>query len=111
VPSFLFVFARVSLHRFSRVHAVEPPPLPLPRPQVPAVVGGLVLEGGALHVDGCGTCVTTAECLLGPNAKGLARNPGLSAAQVEAKLAACLGVTKVPSEERPARRADCSCSL
>ena len=32
----------------------------------------LVLEGGSIHVDGEGTCLTTAECLLSPG-----RNPEL----------------------------------
>ena len=33
-----------------------------------------ILEGGAIHVDGRGTLLTTEECLLNPN-----RNPTLSA--------------------------------
>jgi agmatine deiminase len=40
-----------------------------------------VLEGGAIHVDGQGTCLTTEECLLNPN-----RNPHLTRAQVEENL-------------------------
>jgi agmatine deiminase len=50
----------------------------------------LVLEGGALHVDGEGTCLTTEECLLDPN-----RNPGLAREDIEAALRAYLGVQKV----------------
>ncbi len=49
-----------------------------------------VLEGGAIHVDGQGTCLTTEECLLNPN-----RNPHLSRAQVEENLRRYLGVTQV----------------
>jgi len=49
-----------------------------------------VLEGGAIHVDGQGTCLTTEECLLNPN-----RNPGLSRAQIEEHLRRYLGVTSV----------------
>lgn len=48
----------------------------------------LVLEGGSIHVDGEGTLLTTAECLLNPN-----RNPDLSKAQIEALLAEHLDVT------------------
>lgn len=51
---------------------------------------GLVLEGGAIHVDGEGTLLTTAECLLNTN-----RNPHLTAADIEAKLQQYLGVKKV----------------
>lgn len=49
-----------------------------------------VLEGGAIHVDGEGTCLTTEECLLNPN-----RNPSLSRADIEAGLRAYLGVSKI----------------
>jgi agmatine deiminase len=49
-----------------------------------------VLEGGAIHVDGQGTCLTTEECLLNPN-----RNPRLTQADVEEQLRLYLGVTRV----------------
>lgn len=49
-----------------------------------------VLEGGAIHVDGQGTCLTTEECLLNPN-----RNPELSRADVEQQLRLHLGVNTV----------------
>jgi agmatine deiminase len=49
-----------------------------------------VLEGGAIHVDGQGTCLTTEECLLNPN-----RNPGLDRAQIESMLSRYLGVSTV----------------
>lgn len=49
-----------------------------------------VLEGGAIDGDGTGLAVTTEQCLLNPN-----RNPGLSKAEVEARLAADLGYARV----------------
>ncbi|WP_038345045.1 agmatine deiminase [Acinetobacter sp. A47] len=49
----------------------------------------LVLEGGAIHVDGEGTLLTTEECLLNPN-----RNPGLTRTQIEDELAKLLGIKK-----------------
>jgi agmatine deiminase len=49
-----------------------------------------VLEGGAIHVDGQGTCLTTEECLLNPN-----RNPGFTRTQIEEQLRRYLGVTHV----------------
>ncbi len=49
-----------------------------------------VLEGGSIHVDGEGTCITTEECLLNPN-----RNPDLSRAQIEELLRVYLGVDTV----------------
>ena len=50
----------------------------------------IVLEGGAIHVDGEGTVLTTEECLLNPN-----RNPGLSREQIERVLLDYLGAEKV----------------
>jgi len=49
-----------------------------------------VLEGGSVHVDGEGTCITTEECLLNPN-----RNPDLSRAEIEAHLRSYLGVETI----------------
>jgi agmatine deiminase len=50
----------------------------------------LVLEGGSIHVDGQGTCLTTEVCLLNPN-----RNPQLTRAQIEEHLRDYLNVEKV----------------
>jgi len=50
----------------------------------------IVLEGGAIHVDGEGTVLTTEECLLNPN-----RNPALSKEQIERALLEYLGAEKV----------------
>ncbi|HEY5810275.1 MAG TPA: agmatine deiminase [Povalibacter sp.] len=50
----------------------------------------LVLEGGAVHVDGEGTLITTEECLMNPN-----RNPHLDKGQIEILLHEYLGVTSV----------------
>jgi agmatine deiminase len=49
-----------------------------------------VLEGGAIHVDGQGTCLTTEECLLNPN-----RNGPVSRSDVETMLERYLGVSTV----------------
>jgi agmatine deiminase len=58
--------------------------------RVPRYRAPIVLEGGAIHVDGEGTCITTEECLLSPG-----RNPGLTKAQIEEVLKAYLNVEKV----------------
>jgi agmatine deiminase len=50
----------------------------------------LVMEGGAFHVDGQGTLITTAECLLNPN-----RNPTLTRADIESHLADYLNIEAV----------------
>lgn len=51
---------------------------------------GIVLEGGAIDVDGTGCVLTTEQCLLNPN-----RNPQLSRSEIETYLQNYLGVTKV----------------
>ena len=47
----------------------------------------LINEGGAIHVDGQGTCMVTEECLLNGN-----RNPDLDKSQIEQLLCSHLGV-------------------
>ncbi|MXO59851.1 agmatine deiminase [Altererythrobacter salegens] len=49
-----------------------------------------ILEGGAIDSDGTGLVVTTEQCLLNPN-----RNPGLSRADIEARLRRDLGFDRV----------------
>ena len=49
-----------------------------------------ILEGGAIDGDGTGLVVTTEQCLLNPN-----RNPQLSRREIEARLAADLGLDRV----------------
>ncbi|MEV7277322.1 agmatine deiminase family protein [Streptomyces sp. NPDC093111] len=50
----------------------------------------MILEGGAITVDGEGTLITTEQCLLHPN-----RNPGMNRDEIEAELKSRLGVLKV----------------
>ncbi|MFF1342226.1 agmatine/peptidylarginine deiminase [Streptomyces sp. NPDC058290] len=57
---------------------------------VQRIASRMILEGGAITVDGEGTLITTEQCLLHPN-----RNPGMSKEEIEAELIARLGVTKV----------------
>jgi agmatine deiminase len=56
----------------------------------PAAAHDWVLEGGAIDVDGSGLAVTTEQCLLNPN-----RNPGLLRADVERRLGADLGISRI----------------
>lgn len=49
-----------------------------------------VLEGGAICVDGEGTCLVCEPSVLDPR-----RNPGLGRAEMEAELSACLGIDRV----------------
>jgi agmatine deiminase len=57
---------------------------------LPCYQSPLYLEGGAIHVDGEGTILTTESCLLNPN-----RNPGLSKREAERELCQALGGAKV----------------
>jgi agmatine deiminase len=49
-----------------------------------------VLEGGAIEVDGEGTCLTTKQCLLNPN-----RNPNMDQNAIETSLKNALGAEKI----------------
>ena len=51
---------------------------------------GIVLEGGAIEVNGMGSCITTEQCLLNPN-----RNQGLSKDDMERYLEDHLNVSNV----------------
>jgi agmatine deiminase len=68
--------------------------LPVWRPTV--VLNGtrheVVLEGGSIDVNGCGTLLTTEECLLSNVQQ---RNPGLSRADLEHVFGEYLGIKKV----------------
>jgi len=57
---------------------------------LPVVESDWVLEGGAIDCDGTGLVVTTEQCLLNPN-----RNPELSRAEIEGRLARDLGFDRV----------------
>lgn len=50
----------------------------------------LVLEGGSIESDGCGTLLTTTGCLLTPT-----RNPGLDRNGIEAALKQSLGANRI----------------
>ncbi|KOG36703.1 MULTISPECIES: agmatine deiminase family protein [Streptomyces] len=57
---------------------------------VERIASDMVLEGGAITVDGEGTLITTEQCLLHPN-----RNPGMNRDEIETELKSRLGVYKV----------------
>ena len=50
----------------------------------------MILEGGSIDVNGCGTLITTESCLLNPN-----RNPNLSKNEIEQRLYNYLGVRNI----------------
>ena len=58
--------------------------------KLPLLATRLVLEGGALEVDGKGTAIMTESCVLNSN-----RNPGWSKADCEAEFRRLLGIRKV----------------
>lgn len=57
---------------------------------LPRFAAPLVLEGGAIDVNGAGSLLTTEQCLLHPN-----RNPHLGRGEIEAALQAYLDVSRV----------------
>jgi agmatine deiminase len=58
--------------------------------EVPVFAHPVVLEGGAIEVNGAGICLTTEQCLLNEN-----RNPHLSRAEIEQFLEDSLGVGQI----------------
>lgn len=62
----------------------------LERLELKRYVAPLILEGGAIHVDGEGTCITTEQSLLHPG-----RNPDKSKEEIERILSDYLGISKV----------------
>ncbi len=58
--------------------------------EVPEHDAGIVLEGGSIDVNGCGTVLTTESCLLNKN-----RNPELTKKEIERHLHEYLGQEKV----------------
>jgi agmatine deiminase len=56
-------------------------------------INTVVLEGGAIDVNGAGSLLTTEECLLDDQVQ--VRNPGLGRVDMEAVLAQALGATNV----------------
>ena len=57
--------------------------------KIPLVKTDLILEGGAVEVNGEGLCLTTEQCLLNKN-----RNPGMSKEEIEQYLDNYLGISK-----------------
>ena len=58
--------------------------------RVPRFEPDIVMEGGAIDVNGAGMVMTTEQCLLNPN-----RNPHLNRSEIEWYLKSYLGVEKV----------------
>ena len=63
-----------------------------PTAEIDGAAARIVLEGGAIDVNGRGTLLTTTECLL---SDVQARNPGLGRAGIEQAFGAYLGVSHV----------------
>jgi agmatine deiminase len=57
---------------------------------IPRFIPGIVMEGGSIDVNGCGTVLTTEQCLLNPN-----RNPTLDRPGIEWYLEEYLGCSHV----------------
>jgi agmatine deiminase len=58
--------------------------------EIPCYTAPFILEGGAIHVDGEGTVLTTEQCLLNPN-----RNPRMTRPDMETLLRDYLGIRQV----------------
>lgn len=58
--------------------------------RLPRFTPGIVMEGGAIDVNGNGCVLTTEQCLLNPN-----RNPQLTRREIQDYLKSYLGVVKV----------------
>jgi agmatine deiminase len=58
--------------------------------KVPVFYPGMILEGGAIEVNGAGALLTTEGCLLNEN-----RNPGLKREEIEKRLRDYLGVREI----------------
>ena len=58
--------------------------------EVPVFYPGMILEGGAIDVNGAGALLTTESCLLNKN-----RNPNLSREEIEQRLRDYLGVRDI----------------
>jgi len=57
---------------------------------LPQFEADMILEGGAIDVNGHGTCLATEQCLLHPN-----RNPGFGTSRIEHELSRFLSVRHV----------------
>jgi agmatine deiminase len=57
---------------------------------LPVFPGGMILEGGAIEVNGAGQLLTTEAVLLNPN-----RNPHMSRLEIEARLREVLGMREI----------------
>jgi agmatine deiminase len=57
---------------------------------LPVYHGGMILEGGAIEVNGAGALLTTESCMLNPN-----RNPDLTREQIEQRMRDFLGVEEI----------------
>lgn len=58
--------------------------------QLPLIEPDMILEGGSIDTNGCGTLLTTESCLLNPN-----RNPTLSRDEIETRLRKHLGAENI----------------
>lgn len=58
--------------------------------RLPLFSPGIVMEGGSVDVNGCGTLLTTEACLLNPN-----RNPHLNQSEIAQYLRDYFGVEKI----------------